>query len=120
MITILSPMFSCSYIVDEMYLHDAQNNYISPYQGKWVGSYIGDMNGTIILNVSKSGDIEVIRLVNGNIEETYFTSLLGGGSGALNPSPSPISGFRLYGSLETKSGTWKQQNIGGSWTVTKQ
>ncbi|RNA60603.1 hypothetical protein D1631_00965 [Chryseobacterium nematophagum] len=62
MITMLSPMFSCSHVVDEMYLHDAQNNYVSPYQGKWMGSYIGDTNGTIILNVSKSGNIEVVKI----------------------------------------------------------
>lgn len=112
-------LFSCTEIIDEHYKDVAQENYISPYMGKWVGSYTGDTSGSLVLNVNKSGHMEITRMVNNNVQEVYYTDLLGGGSGSLNPSTSP-TGFTLYGSLQTKSGTWKQQNWIGSWSVTRQ
>ena len=76
-------------IVNNIDQHNAEENYTSPYMGKWVGTYSGDaINGTLILNVSKSGSIEVTRAENGSTGEVYYTGLQGS-SGALNPAPSP-------------------------------
>lgn len=111
---------SCSNIIDDAYLKSAQNDYISPYMGKWVGNYMGDGNGSLVLIMNKSGVVEVTRISNNGVQEVFYSNLLGGGSGSLNPSTSPTSQFTLYGSLETKSGTWKQQNWNGTWSVTKQ
>lgn len=106
-------------IVNNIDQHNAEENYTSPYMGKWVGTYSGDaINGTLILNVSKSGSIEVTRAENGSTGEVYYTGLQGS-SGALNPAPSP-KGFVLYGSLHTKSGTWNFQHWSGSWSVSRQ
>ncbi|MCT2562933.1 hypothetical protein [Chryseobacterium herbae] len=119
---IIAPLFllsSCSEIVDNVHQNNEQENYVSPYMGKWVGTYSGEVSGTLILNISKSGSMEVTRTVNNNVEEVYYTSLQGAENGSLSPSPSP-KGFTLYGSLHTKSGTWKLQNWSGSWSVTKQ
>ncbi|KMQ66084.1 hypothetical protein ACM46_00520 [Chryseobacterium angstadtii] len=121
---ILTPLFllsSCiSEISDNIERNKAEENYVSPYMGKWVGTFSGDhISGTLILNVSKSGSMEVIRVANNNVDETYYTSLQGAGNGALNPAPSP-KGFILYGSLHTGSGTWKLQSWSGSWSVKRQ
>ncbi|NML70308.1 hypothetical protein HHL23_10910 [Chryseobacterium sp. RP-3-3] len=110
---------SCSEIIDNIDRQKEQENYVSPYMGKWIGTFTGEVSGDLILNVSKSGSIEVTRIVNTNVEEVYYTSLQGAGSAAISPSASP-KGFVLTGSLETKSGTWKQQYWSGSWSVTKQ
>ncbi|SIS34909.1 hypothetical protein SAMN05421639_103114 [Chryseobacterium shigense] len=110
---------SCSEIVDNIDRKNEQENYVSPYAGKWIGTYTGEVSGNLILNVSKSGSIEVTRIVNANVEETYYTSLQSAASAAISPSTSP-KGFSLIGSLETKSGTWKHQYWSGSWSVQKQ
>ncbi|WP_223608766.1 hypothetical protein [Chryseobacterium sp. OSA05B] len=96
--------------------HNADENYVSPHMGKWVGTYSGDLNGTLIMNVSKSGSIEVTRTVNNKVEEVYSTSLQPNGSGAISSSVSP-KGFVLTGSLQTKSGIWKQYHFRGNWSV---
>jgi len=119
MIASLFLLSSCSEIIDNVHQNQEQENYVSPYMGKWVGTYSGEVSGTLIMNVTKSGGMEVTRTVNSNVEEVYYTSLQGAANGALNPAPSP-KGFILYGSLQTKSGSWKIQNWSGSWSVTKQ
>lgn len=113
LISIIS-LISC----EEIERNRAENNYVTPYKGKWVGSYTGDQTGTLVLNVGEKGGIEGTR-TSITFQETFYTSMQGGGSGALSTmSPSP-SGFLLYGSLETKSGTWKMGSLKGNWTVVK-
>lgn len=109
---------SCNHIIDEIDRDREEENYTTPYMGKWQGSYTGDENGTLTLNVSKSGSIEVIR-TSGSFQETFYTSLAGGGSGAISTSSGSPSGFIIYGSLETKSGTWVKGNLKGNWSVAK-
>ncbi|KMQ64225.1 hypothetical protein ACM39_17010 [Chryseobacterium sp. FH2] len=103
---------------DEINRNREENNYVTPYKGKWVGSYTGDQSGTLVLNVGEKGGIEGVR-TSMEFQETFYTAMQGGGSGALSTmSPSP-SGFILYGSLETKSGTWKMGALKGNWAVVK-
>lgn len=120
-ITPLFILFSCSEIEDRIpqnyNRNNTHDNYVSPYVGSWVGTYSGEVSGTLILNVSNTGSVEVIRTLNGKVEEVYYIGLQEPG-GHLNPAPSP-KGFTLYGSLYAKSGTWNFQNRSGNWYVDK-
>lgn len=103
---------------DEIERNREEDKYVTPYKGKWVGNYTGDQSGTLVLNVGEKGGIEGTR-TSMEFQEIFYTAMQGGGSGALSTmSPSP-SGFILYGSLETKSGTWKIGALKGNWTVVK-
>lgn len=115
---LLFSLTSCSHIIDEIDRDREEENYTTPYMGKWQGSYTGDENGTLTLNVNKSGSIEVIR-TSGSFQETFYISLAGGGSGAISTNSGSSSGFIIYGSLETKSGTWIKGNLKGTWSVVK-
>ncbi|GAB0157477.1 hypothetical protein CHRYSEOSP005_27540 [Chryseobacterium sp. Alg-005] len=115
---LLIGLTSCSHIIDEIDRDREEENYTTPYMGKWQGSYTGDENGTLTMNVNKSGSIEVIR-TSGSFQETFYISLLGGGSGAIYTNTGSASGFIVYGSLESKSGTWIKGNMKGSWSVVK-
>lgn len=115
---LLFSLSSCNYIMDEVYRDKEEENYTTPYMGKWQGSYTGDENGTLTLNVSKNGSIEVIRS-SGNFQETFYVSLLGGGSGSIYSNSGSATGFILYGNLESKSGTWTKGDLKGSWSVVK-
>lgn len=111
-------LVSCEQILEERRYQNAQENYTSPYMGKWIGNYSGEGNGTLVLNVKKSGSIEVIRTDSQNQQESYFTNVFEGGS--LYGNSSLNSGFTLYGNMEQKSGTWKMGDWKGTWSVTKQ
>ncbi len=95
----------------------AEENYISPYMGIWNGTYSGDENGTLSLNVKKDGRIEVTRK-HYDSNDIFYTTIYEGGS--IYNSPSLNSGFTLYGNMEQKGGTWKMGDWKGSWSVTKQ
>ncbi|MBB4805216.1 hypothetical protein HNP38_000488 [Chryseobacterium defluvii] len=111
-------LFSCDHIIDEIDREREEESYTTPYMGKWTGNFNGDQSGTLVLNVGKSGTIEGVR-VSGSFQETFYTSLLGGGSGAINGITTSGSGFVLHGSLESKSGTWTIGNLNGTWSVIK-
>lgn len=108
---------SCENILDNVRSKEEQQAQTSPYMGRWIGSYSGDENGSLVLDIKKSGSVEVSRS-SGGMQDTYFTSLSGGAS--FFNTPSPNSGFTLLGNMDTHSGTWKMGNSNGSWTVTKQ
>lgn len=108
---------SCEHILDDMQLKKEQQAQTSAYMGRWSGSYSGDESGTLVLDIKKSGSVEVIRSSNG-IEDRYYTEIFSGAS--LQVSSSPNSGFTLYGNMETHSGTWKMGKSSGTWSVNKQ
>jgi len=108
---------SCDNILDNVRSKEEQQAQTSPYMGRWIGNYSGDENGTLVLDIKKSGSVEVIRS-SGGMQDTYYTSLSGGAS--FFNTPSPNTGFTLFGNMETHSGTWKMSNSKGSWSVTKQ
>ncbi|MCW3162798.1 hypothetical protein [Chryseobacterium oryctis] len=111
LIVILISLISCVQNREE-------DNYVTPYKGTWTGNYSGDQIGTLIMKVSEKGTVEVKR-TSMEFQETFYTSLLGGGSGALSTMTPSASGFIVYGSLETKSGTWKMGALQGTWSVVK-
>lgn len=110
-------LLSCQEIIDDQYRKKQLANYTSPYMGRWVGTYSGDSSGTLIFNVAKSGSTEIIRKSQ-NVEDVFYASV--GDGGSFFVAPSPNSGFTVYGNLQSKAGTWKQQGMGGNWSVTKQ
>jgi hypothetical protein len=115
---VILSLISCENILDDAQRKKEQENYTTPFMGKWSGNYTGEQNGTLFLNVSKSGSIEVTRSSGGS-QEVFYTSLLGGGSGSINNTSPSSSGFELYGNLESKSGTWKMGGQKGNWSVAK-
>jgi len=108
---------SCEHIMDDMQLKKEQQAQTSAYMGRWSGSYSGDESGTLVLDIKKSGSVEVIRSSNG-VEDRYYTEIFSGAS--LHVASSPNSGFTLYGNMETHSGTWKMGKSSGTWSVNKQ
>ncbi|WP_313003919.1 hypothetical protein [Chryseobacterium gleum] len=109
-------LFSCEDILENKRLKEEQDNQTSPYMGRWVGTYTGSENGNLVLDIKKSGSVEVIRTIN-NTQDVYYTNLYGG---AIYNTASPNSGFVLYGNMENHSGTWKMGAGSGNWSVTKQ
>lgn len=106
---------SCDRIIDNYYEQQAQENYTSRYMGKWVGSYTGQGNGDLILSVSKSGNITGTYGPNNDMVLGFVMD-----DGALTPVISETPIFTMYGSLNTKKGTWKNGDLTGDWTLTKQ
>jgi hypothetical protein len=103
-VLIMNILAACEQVLDDVRLKEEQAAQTSVYMGRWVGSYTGGENGTLILDVKKSGSVEVIRVING-VEDRYYTTIFSGAS--LQVTSSPNSGFTLYGSMETHNGTWK-------------
>ncbi|PPZ90927.1 hypothetical protein C3729_10935 [Cloacibacterium normanense] len=115
---ILVLLNSCGRIIEQNQFNSELNNYNSPYQGTWYGIYSGSgINSTFTLKVYKAGNVEVIRNIY-NSSETFYGQVFD--NGVLNSVYSQNSEFTLNGSLATKSGTWKQNNLSGNWTINKQ
>lgn len=109
---------SCERVIEQNQFNNEQSNYTSPYQGTWYGTYSGSgTNSTFTLKVYKAGNIEVIG-TPGNSGETFYGQVLDNGS--LSSVYSQATGFTLYGNLNNKNGTWKRNDITGTWTVNKQ
>lgn len=106
---------SCDQITDNYWEKKEQENYTSPYMGKWVGSYQGNESGNLILSVAKSVNITGTYGPNNEMIISLVRD-----DGALNPMLSDTPIFLMYGSLIEKKGTWKNKDKQGSWTLTKQ
>ncbi|KUG10980.1 hypothetical protein BEI02_18610 [Elizabethkingia sp. HvH-WGS333] len=102
---------------DSMREREAIKNYTSPYMGTYVGELSGNVTGALIINIKKSGSVEVTKTFSGN-SETFLQGIVFEG-GALEKVSSPNTGFTLYGNLNSKGGTWMQGSWSGSWSVRK-
>ncbi|HFK5593784.1 hypothetical protein CMT68_14410 [Elizabethkingia anophelis] len=110
---------SCDQIIDfynERSKNEVTKKYTSPYMGVYVGSFSGGMSGDLVLNVSKDGYVRGTR-TSMNITDDFLGGV--GDAGALQSVISTQTGFTLYGNLSSMSGTWKQDNWGGTLTVVK-
>ena len=120
LIVILS-LVSCQQIVDTYYENHQNDNYVSPYKGTYLGSFSGDDNGTLKIEISAKDGVNITKHSNISNADDIFTSSLNGSH--LSGNASPNSGFRLVGDLvsqtKTFSGTWVQGNFKGNWTITK-
>jgi len=115
---ILFCLFSCSELLENIDQRDAENSYTSPYRGVWIGTYSGDENGNLTIEVAKNGYTSVSRTTINGIENSFLSGMVRD-DGALQ-SVSLASGFTLYGNFEKKSGTWKIEGRNGNWSVKKQ
>jgi len=106
---------SCDQITDNYYEHQAQENHTSPFMGKWVGNYSGNEGGPLTISVSKGGTITGTYGQNNEGMASYVYD-----DGTLQPVISDSYTFILYGNLKDKKGTWKNGNLTGNWTLTKQ
>lgn len=108
---------SCAQIIDEAMRENEQENYQNPFMGKYAGNYSGNLSGTISFDVSKSGNVTITKTTNGTAETFYgFVNHYG----AFQDAMGSADAFKLYGNLQTKTGTWKQGTLTGNWTVSKQ
>ena len=106
---------SCQDILDESYKKEMNELYTSPYMGKWAGSFNGQESGSFSISVAKNGNISGTF---GSNSELIYGAVLD--NGALLPLKSNSSALILYGSLLSKDGSWKQNDLSGIWTITKQ
>lgn len=113
-LTLLLTITSCDQISDNYWEKKEQENHISPFMGKWVGTYNGAQAGTLTIEVSKSGSI------TGSLGRTEadLTSYVYD-DGTLQPVMSNTLSFTLYGNLKDKKGTWKDKDQQGTWTLAK-
>ena len=112
---VLISLASCDRIIDNYYEQQAQENHTSPYMGKWVGNYTGNEAGTLIITVSKGGEIMGNYGQNNEGLASYVYD-----DGTLQPVISNSYTLILYGNLKDKKGTWKNKDKQGTWTLTKQ
>ena len=112
---------SCDRIIDNYYEQKARENYVSPYQGVWMGSFSGDTEGTLKVQVYKAGNAEVTR-ISGATTETFLGYVLD--NGAFLNTYSRDSGFTILGNLAAQNhqptGNWKQNTSSGTWKLVKQ
>ncbi|TXF77200.1 hypothetical protein [Chryseobacterium sp.] len=118
----LVPLISCEQVMDNYWDRKAEENYISPYKGTYLGSFAGNDSGSLKIEVSKSDNVTITKHSSiSNSDEMYYDGLIGA---SFNGSPSPATGFKLLGNLNssnnTYSGNWTQGNASGTWTLTKQ
>ncbi len=114
----LFTLCSCQQIIDNYWERKEEENYTSPFKGKYIGSYNGDEIGTLVLEVDKKGYVTVTRNTVIGVNETFVSGVIQD-IGALQAVKSQ-SGFTLLGNINAKTGTWKLEHWQGSWTVVKQ
>lgn len=109
---------SCQQILDNYWERKEEENYTSPFKGKYVGSYNGDETGMIVLEVDKMGYVTVTKNSSLGVNEIFISGVIQdtGGFQAVKSQ----SGFTLLGNLNAKSGTWKMGDWKGNWSVIKQ
>lgn len=111
-VIILISCISCSRLLDQYHENVQTSLYTSPFMGKWKGVYSGDINGVLEIDVTKEG------YVVGKINSENLSGLIMESGSMLNTKTS--SNFILEGNLISKNGTWMQQNLKGTWSLTKQ
>lgn len=112
---VLIGLQSCEGVIDRIYENSTEQNSFSQYQGKYIGTYTGDNNGSLVIIVSEKGSVEITR-TSLNSSETYATGLV---NAAFNTNNKASSGFYLIGSLNSQMGTWEMNGLKGNWTVKK-
>lgn len=114
-LTLLLSITSCDRILDNYWKEKEQENYTSPFMGRWIGTYNGAQAGTLSIEVSKSGNI-IGSLGRTEVDLASYVY----DNGTLQPVMSNSLTFTLYGNLNDKKGTWKDKDQQGTWTLTKQ
>ncbi len=118
LLSMLLVFTSCEGFIDNLIERNEQQQYKSPYRGEWRGSYSGDESGSLKIEVSRNGYVSVTRITQNRTESSFISGMIRE-DGALQ-QVSLESGFKLYGSLATGTGTWEMAHWKGTWSVTKQ
>lgn len=123
LITLFS-LTSCKQISDNYWERKAEESYVSPYKGNYIGTYSGSDQGTLRIAVSAKDFVEVTRSSSKNdFKETFEGGMTGA---SFNGLQSRTSGFALLGNLiaspqNTYSGSWKMgEGNSGTWTLKKE
>lgn len=124
LIIIVLSLFSCQQIMDNYWERKAEESYVSPYKGVYVGNYAGSDQGTLRLEISAKDFVEVKKVSTMNaFSETFSGGMIGS---SFNKVISRTSGFTVLGNVinspqNTYSGTWKidEGNL-GTWTLKKE
>lgn len=111
-------LISCDEISDSYWDRKAEENYVSPYKGIYKGNYSGDEEGSLTIEVTKSGAVSVTKISSFGQEEAAFSGSVQD-NGSLH-TVTMKSGFTLLGDLTNKTGTWKLGNWKGTWSVKKE
>ncbi|SFI40070.1 hypothetical protein [Halpernia frigidisoli] len=121
LLIIILSLLSCQQIANNYYENHKNDSYISPYKGSYVGSFSGDDNGNLKVEISSKDGVTITKHSNVSNTDDIFIDTLNGS--LLSGTASPNSGFRLLGNLvsqnTTFSGNWVQNNFKGTWTIKK-
>ncbi len=118
LLIVATAFVSCDEIIRQNEIKQQQENYTNEFFGKYSGTFSGSSSGTISFDVSKSGNVTVVKTNSGGTSETFYGFV--NDYGAFQNTVSPAAGFTLFGNLQTKSGTWKEGSSTGNWVVSKQ
>lgn len=109
--------------MDNYWDRKAEESYVSPYKGIYVGNYRGTSQGSLQIEITSKDVVIIKRTANqSGFTEEFYGSLNGA---AFYGTKSQASGFSVLGNLNSNtnsfSGTWVQnEGESGSWTLTKQ
>lgn len=111
-------------MVDNYWERQEEENYVSPYQGIYTGTYDGSDKGTLRIEISRKNTVTVTRISTLHpLTEEFYGGMI---EASFNQVKSRTSGFTVFGNVinnsqNTFNGTWKiDEGNSGSWTLKKQ
>ena len=124
LLLIILSFTSCEQLADNYWDRKAEENYVSPYKGVYVGAYSGSDQGTLRIEISAKNYVQVKRVSTTNsFSETFEGGLIGP---SFNKVQSRVSGFTVLGNIlntppNSYSGSWKIDDANlGTWTLKKE
>ena len=119
---LLLSLVSCETLIENIANNIEYDNYTSPYAGTYIGTYSGQDSGTLKITVDSKDIVTATRYSTVfKMEENLYGGMIGP---ALHQVSSRESGFKITGSFisqtRTFTGSWSQNGISGTWSVTKQ
>ncbi len=120
---VLFTLSSCDQIMNNYWDRKAEESYVSPYKGIYVGNYKGTSQGSLQIEISAKDVVTVKRIANQTgFTEEFFGSLNGA---FFYGTKSQTSGFSILGNLNSSTnsftGNWVLNDAEfGTWTLIKQ
>lgn len=122
-LTLIS-MVSCQQIIDNYWEKEAEENYVSPYTGVYVGTYDGADKGTLHIEITTKNSVIVKRTSTlHSLTEEFYGGMI---EASFYQVKSQTTGFAILGNViynpkNNFTGTWKiDESNSGSWTLKKQ
>lgn len=124
LLLLILSLTSCQQLTDSYWERQADENYVSPYKGVYVGTYSGSDQGTLRIEISAKDHVQVKRV---SYVSSFTETFEGGLSGpSFNKVQSRASGFIILGNIlntppNSYSGTWKiDEGNAGTWSLKKE